>query len=1017
MPAPDASTSISAEVEKKLVESYIATSRGEAEYAQTCKREAFELIERDVKALVEETRKSAPGDVGRLHNEVPGGLKIKSSRMQEYLNQANEILTSQWILATRNEDLNLPVPPQFRWEAVKLCVQSLVYQSRGELEAAAASKQQALDTIDAEVREKFVSSQRDELQSLFSISDPDTLGHYVSRLGLDLAEAGLSMPTSKLIRLINTAEETLFTKGRWAGTTKSVKINVAGSGEIELPGEIETPLGATFEGYPVAIMSRELEYAESGPGYLGGNKTNPTIVVAPTASPLVYGQTLGASTLSNGVASVGGTFSFLSPTTAPNAGQSVQVVVFNPTDTDLYNSIEIEVQVSVAKVTPTVTTAPAAAPAPYGSSLGDVVLSGGVASVSGVFSFANPSLVPNLGTSAQSVVFTPSDSTNYNTVSGISVEVSVVKSTPVILVPPTATAISFGQTLGQSSLVGGLANVSGVFLFQEPNVSPAVGTSSRTVRFVPQNTVAYNETTTSVSVTVTKATPSIVSVPQPSVLGNGESLSESTLTGGSAVANGVSVPGTFAFSNPSFVPNLGLSAQQVTFTPANTGNYNNATATVYVTVQKGTPTVTTVPVASAITYGQTLSSSTLSGGAASVPGTFAFKTPSLVPASGLGSQVVVFTPSDAVQHSPIELTVGVQVNKANVSITTAPTASAIFEGQTLASSNLTGGVASVPGVFAFASPSTAPSATGNQSVVFTPSDPNYNNATLSVSVQVNALTITINPFPTASPIVFGQTLASSTLSNGVASVQGTFVWKNTSLTPNAGTANQVVQFIPTIGVYETVEFNVSLTVAKATPTILSDPTASPIFFGETLVGASTLTGGSASVPGTWAFTASPDFIPEQGASMPTQVRFTPTDSANYNTVNRNIGVAVNYFFWNIAVSFTSNVAPANSGTATVPRVNSWSPVLGINTQQFLIATGSATWAVATKVNDPSKDYAEISIFHTISAADSAQTRDFTVSPLSALSQTTTETTEGGSQQWTKLILRANATVTVTVNPA
>ena len=1013
IPAPDISTAISAEVEKKLVESYLATSRGEAEYAQTCKKEALELIERDVRASIEDSRKLASGDVGRLHNEVPGGLKIKTSRMQEYLQQANEILTMQWKLATRNEDLNLPVPEEFKWESVKLCVQSLVYQSKSELEAAAATKQQALDSIDTEVQEQFVPQQRDELKALFDISDVDTLGNYVARLGLDLAETGLSMPTSKIVRLINTAEETLFTKGRWAGTTQNVKVTVGGSGEIELPGEVETVLGATFEGYPVSIMSRELEYAESGPGYLGGNKTNPTIVVPPTASPLSYGQSLSQSTLSNGVASVPGSFAFLSPTTVPNAGQQVQVVVFNPTDTNTYNSIEIEVPVTVSKVTPTITTNPTTASVPYGISLADVVLVGGVASVPGVFSFANPSLVPNLGASAQSVVFTPSDITNYNTVTGITIQVTVVKATPVILVPPTATAITFGQVLGQSSLVGGLANVPGSFLFQSPSTAPGVGTASHTVRFVPQNTVAYNEVTVQISVTVGKATPSIVSVPTPSTIGNGQALSNSTLTGGSAVSNGLAVAGTFAFQSPPTVPPLGLSAQQVVFTPTNTTNYNTATATVYVTVQKSTPVITSIGTASPITYGQTLSASEITGTVASVAGAVSFKFPNLAPASGTALQAVVFAPADTNQFNTVETTISVLVNKANSVIITPPTASAIIEGQSLAVSNLTGGAANVPGVFTFTNPSTIPTQTTTHNVTFTPNDSNYNTATTTVSVTVNVLEIDLT-FPTASSITFGQSLSSSTFSGGVSSVPGTFVWKNPSFVPNAGTASYLVQFIPSSNLYEVEEFPVALVVAKATPTIFSSPTASGIFFGETLSGSSTLTGGSASVPGAWTFTAPADFVPLPGAQS-VQVLFTPTDAVNYNAVPQNITVVVSYFFLTISVTFTSSATSANQGNLTVPRVNSWAPgaepagALGVF---FLTSQGTATWNIPIKLNDPTRDFAEISIFHTISPISDAHTMSWTSDP--APSGTEITLAAAGNQRWTKLFFRANASVTVNV---
>ena len=65
----------------------------------------------------------------------------------------------------------------------------------------------------------------------------------------------------------------------------------------------------------------------------------------------------------------------------------------------------------------------------------------------------------------------------------------------------------------------------------------------------------------------------------------------------------------------------------MTFTPTDTTDYNPVRGSVNVTVNKATPTVTAWPTASAITYGQTLASSTLSGGTASVAGSFALTTP------------------------------------------------------------------------------------------------------------------------------------------------------------------------------------------------------------------------------------------------------------------------------------------------------------------------------------------------------------------------------------------------------
>jgi hypothetical protein len=101
------------------------------------------------------------------------------------------------------------------------------------------------------------------------------------------------------------------------------------------------------------------------------------------------------------------------------------------------------------------------------------------------------------------------------------------------------------------------------------------------------------------------------------------------------------------------------------------------------------------------------------------------------------AQSIVLTSTGATTVNITTTVSGNVVSKATPTITTAPTASAITSGQTLASSSLTGGVASTAGAFAFTTPGTTPTVTANQDVTFTPTDTaNYNNATTTVSVTV-----------------------------------------------------------------------------------------------------------------------------------------------------------------------------------------------------------------------------------------------------------------------------------------
>ena len=79
---------------------------------------------------------------------------------------------------------------------------------------------------------------------------------------------------------------------------------------------------------------------------------------------------------------------------------------------------------------------------------------------------------------------------------------------------------------------------------------------------------------------------------------------------------------------------------------------------------KTTPTISVAPTASPITVGQALSVATLTGGSASVAGTFDWTIPTTVPAVGTTSHRVTFTPTDTVNYNTFTTTVSVTVNPA-----------------------------------------------------------------------------------------------------------------------------------------------------------------------------------------------------------------------------------------------------------------------------------------------------------------------------------------------------------------
>ncbi len=122
------------------------------------------------------------------------------------------------------------------------------------------------------------------------------------------------------------------------------------------------------------------------------------------------------------------------------------------------------------------------------------------------------------------------------------------------------------------------------------------------------------------------------------------------------------------------------------------------------------------------------------------------------------------------------------------------------------------------------------------------------NITLSGAAIQATPTLT---WPTASAIVYGQTLASSALSGGTSTPAGTFTWTTASIVPGAGTASETVTFIPT----DTADYNsatgaASVTVHKATATVtLAGLTQT--YTGSALVATATTTPDSLSVSFTY----------------------------------------------------------------------------------------------------------------------------------------------------------------------
>jgi hypothetical protein len=140
------------EVRKKLVESYAATATGAVDVATALKQEAFSLIERDLMDDVETVRRSTAGEAGRLHNELPEGVRISTSRLNTYLTQAESDAGVHWNFLARREDYSSGTKPNpFSFEVRKKLVESYVATANAAADVASSLKQEAFAIIERDL--------------------------------------------------------------------------------------------------------------------------------------------------------------------------------------------------------------------------------------------------------------------------------------------------------------------------------------------------------------------------------------------------------------------------------------------------------------------------------------------------------------------------------------------------------------------------------------------------------------------------------------------------------------------------------------------------------------------------------------------------------------------------------------------------------------------------------------------------------------------------------------------------
>ena len=228
------------------------------------------------------------------------------------------------------------------------------------------------------------------------------------------------------------------------------------------------------------------------------------------------------------------------------------------------------------------------APIIYGTPLSGIQLDA-TATVGGTFTYSPTNgTVLNVGTNTLSVVFNPTDTLDYN--SATNTVTLVVQPAPLNVAANNANR-TFGQTnpvfSGTLAGVVNCDNITATYASAATSNSPA-GTYPILPTLVDPNSrlTNYSFTVTSGTLTITPASVAVTwTNPVPIIYGT--PLSTNQLDAGAPV------PGTFAYSPTNgTVLNVGSNTLSVIFNPTDTVDYNSATNTVFVVVQRAPLTVT-----------------------------------------------------------------------------------------------------------------------------------------------------------------------------------------------------------------------------------------------------------------------------------------------------------------------------------------------------------------------------------------------------------------------------------------
>ena len=376
------------------------------------------------------------------------------------------------------------------------------------------------------------------------------------------------------------------------GSVPGIASNIKYNGSSTVPTTVST-YAITADFAPTDTGTYKSLTAASAGNFVI-SKATPTLSV--TNSPVAYDGAAHSAAVSGSVPGTASSILTGGAATQTAAGTYAVTANFTPTDTTNYNSLTAASAGNfvISKATPTLSVTNS--PVVYSAAPQTATVTGSVAgSVSNIKYNGSGTAPTAAGTYAITADFAPTDSTDYNSLTGASAGSFVInKATPTLSV--TNSPVVYSAAPQTATVTGSVAGSVSNIKYNGSGTAPtAAGTYAITADFAPTDSTDYNSLTgaSAGSFVINKATPTLSVTNSPvaydgaahsaAVSGSVPGTASSILTGGAATQTAA---GTYAVT--------------ANFTPTDTTNYNSLTAASAgnFVISKATPTlsVTNSPV-------------------------------------------------------------------------------------------------------------------------------------------------------------------------------------------------------------------------------------------------------------------------------------------------------------------------------------------------------------------------------------------------------------------------------------